>query len=130
MGFCAEPGVARSAALTKIPERAAICHDLKALVRRFGDTPALKHDVMLYGFLLSADPGGCSLASLAEKYLEEPLDADPAAHADAILRLYRKLASGSRGGQARGTLRNHRPPARRVYWRAWKKAASGSIRLS
>jgi DNA polymerase-1 len=91
MGLCAEPGIARSAALAKIPEGAAICHDLKAVVRRFGDTPALKHDVMLYGFLLSADPGGCSLASLAEKYLEEPLDADPAAHADAILRLYRKL---------------------------------------
>jgi len=91
IGICAEPGVARSATLAKIPERASICHDLKAVVRRFGDTPALKHDVMLYGFLLSADPGGCSLASLAEKYLEEPLDADPAAHADAILRLYQKL---------------------------------------
>jgi DNA polymerase-1 len=91
IGICAGPGVARSVALTKLPERAAICHDLKAVIRRFGDTPALKHDVMLYGFLLSADPGGCSLASLAEKYLEEPLDADPAAHADAILRLYRKL---------------------------------------
>ncbi len=91
IGICAEPGIARSAALEKIPDRGAICHDLKAVVRRFGDTPALQHDVMLYGFLISADPGGCSLASLAEKYLEEPLDADPAAHADAILRLYRKL---------------------------------------
>ncbi len=91
VGLCSEPGVARTAVLTKIPDRAVICHDLKALVRRFGDAPALQHDVMLYGFLLSADPGGCSLASLAERHLEEPLDSDPAAHADAVFRLHQKL---------------------------------------
>ncbi len=91
VGLCAEPGVARTAVLTRIPDRASICHDLKALIRRFGDAPGLEHDVMLYGFLLSADPGGCGLASLAERYLEEPLDSDPAAHADAVFRLHQKL---------------------------------------
>ena len=47
---------------------------------------------MLYGFLLSADPGACgSGEALRRRYLERPLDADPAAQADAILSLYQKL---------------------------------------
>ncbi len=46
---------------------------------------------MPYGFLLSADPSSSDLASLAEKYLDQTLDADPASHADAILGLYQRL---------------------------------------
>ena len=90
-GLSTNPGRARSIALETIPPRSAIAHDIKNLLRRFDDVPALKHDVMLYGFLLSADPGGCSLPSLAEKYLEQTLEADPASHADATLALYLKL---------------------------------------
>ena len=90
-GFCARPGVARSIALESIPARATVAHDIKDLLRRFEDVPSLKHDVMLYGFLLQADPGGCSLGSLAEKYLEQALEADPASHADATLALYKKM---------------------------------------
>jgi DNA polymerase-1 len=90
-GLCAAPGSARTVPLDSIPPRATIAHDIKNLLRRFEDVPALKHDVMLYGFLLSADPGGCSLGSLAEKYLEQTLEPDPASHADATLALYRKL---------------------------------------
>jgi DNA polymerase-1 len=94
-GLCAKPGSARSIAGSitgdAIPARATIAHDIKNLLRRFEDVPSLKHDVMLYGFLLSADPGGCSLASLAEKYLEQTLEADPSSHADATLALYHKL---------------------------------------
>ena len=90
-GLCARPGIARTIALEAIPERATIAHDIKNLLRRFEDAPSLKHDVMLYGFLLSADPGGCSLPSLAEKYLEQALEADPASHADATFALYKKL---------------------------------------
>ena len=41
--------------LDAIPERASVAHDVKALVRRFGECPALEHDVMLYVFLLSAE---------------------------------------------------------------------------
>ncbi len=91
MGLCAEPGVARYAPLQKIPERATVCHDLKALVRKFGESPSLHHDVMLYGFLLSADPGACSLPVLAERHLEEAMETGPAGEADTVLRLYRKL---------------------------------------
>jgi DNA polymerase I len=90
-GLCAKCGVARSISLEAIPARATIAHDIKNLLRRFEDVPSLKHDVMLYGFLLSADPGGCSLPSLAEKYLEQALEADPASQSDATLALYRKL---------------------------------------
>ena len=90
-GLCARPGVARTIALESIPPRATIAHDIKNLLRRFEDAPSLKHDVMLYGFLLSADPGGCSLPQLAEKYLEHALEADPASHADATFGLFKKL---------------------------------------
>lgn len=90
-GLSAKPGVARTVALEAIPARATVAHDIKNLLRRFEDVPSLKQDVMLYGFLLTADPGGCSLPSLAEKYLGRQLDADPASHADAAISLYRKL---------------------------------------
>jgi DNA polymerase-1 len=90
-GLAAKPGVARTIALEAIPARATIAHDIKNLLRRFEDAPALKHDVMLYGFLLNADPGGCSLASLAEQYLGEKLESDPGSQADATIALYRKL---------------------------------------
>ncbi len=90
-GLCMKCGSARSIALEGIPSRATVAHDIKNLLRRFDDVPSLKHDVMLYGFLLSADPGGSSLASLAEKYLEQALEPDPTSQADATLALYRKL---------------------------------------
>ncbi len=90
-GLCVSCGTARSIALEAIHPRATIAHDIKNLLRRFDDVPSLRHDVMLYGFLLSADPGGSSLSSLAEKYLEQTLEADPSSHADAVLALYRKL---------------------------------------
>ena len=91
LGFSAAPGVARSLMLSRIPARASVCHDMKALIRRFGDSPSLRDDVMLYGFLLSADSGGPDLPSLAQRYLEQPFDPDPAAEAEAILSLYNRM---------------------------------------
>jgi DNA polymerase-1 len=88
---CAAPGAARSAALNKIPGRATVCHDLKSIIRRFGDSPCIEHDVMLYGFLLSAEPGACDLTALSERFLEESLEADLASRADAVLKLFVKL---------------------------------------
>jgi DNA polymerase-1 len=61
------------------------------LFRRFGDLSNLKHDVMLYAFLLSADTGVTDLGKLTEHYLERTFASDPAAQADAILSLYNKL---------------------------------------
>ena len=91
VGACAQPGIARSAPADALPATATITHDIKSLLRRFGDAPHLKHDVMLYGFLLSADPAHCDLASLSEHHLARSIDADPAAQADIILALHNKL---------------------------------------
>ncbi len=91
LGFCAAPGVARTVAMATIPEKATIAHDIKSLVRRFGETPSLVHDVSLYGFLISADPGRCDLPSLAERYLDRATDTDAAGQADAIFSLFQKL---------------------------------------
>jgi len=49
------------------------------------------HDVMLYAFLLDADPAGCSLEELARRRLDLKLGAAPEQHADIILELYRQL---------------------------------------
>ncbi len=91
LGFAAKPCEARSVVLNKIPARATVAHDIKSFLRRFNNNLTLKHDVMLYGFLISADPARCDLASLAERYLERAIDTDPAGRADAVLSLYRKL---------------------------------------
>ena len=92
--------VLNTTAVKAIPESVAsrsdlVAHDIKAFIHRFGELPNLRHDVMLYGFLLSADPTGCGLASLAEKYLGGAVHIGPAtelaARADAILQLHQKL---------------------------------------
>lgn len=88
--FSGKPGEARSVALTRIPAKATVAHDIKSLTRHFGESH-LHHDVMLYGFLISADPSKCDLRSLAERYLEQEIESDPASHADAVLSLYQKL---------------------------------------
>ena len=90
-GVCAHPGVARSAVVEKLPAKVSVVHDLKLLMRRFGDLPGVRHDVMLYAFLLSADTGVTDLGALTERYLERSFASDPAAQADAILSLYNKL---------------------------------------
>ena len=61
------------------------------MLHQFGDLPNLRHDVMLYGFLLNADPTACGLAQLAEKYLNGRVDTDLPSHADSILQLDAKL---------------------------------------
>jgi DNA polymerase I len=91
IGACAEPGIARSAVQNNLPKNVLCTHDAKALLRRFGDLPNLKHDVMLYAFLLSADTGVTDLGKLTEHYLERTFASDPAAQADAIRSLYDKL---------------------------------------
>ncbi len=91
LAFSAIEGVSRAVALKKIPVRATVAHDIKMLIRRFGSTPSLAHDVMLYGFLISADPGRCDLRSLAERYLDREVSSDPSGQADAVLSIFRKL---------------------------------------
>jgi DNA polymerase-1 len=91
LGFSAQAGVARSVMSRKMPHRVTVAHDVKSLIRQFGDAPNLRHDVMLYAFLATADPGVADLGKLSERYLEEALDPDPAAQADTVLRLFQRL---------------------------------------
>ena len=99
VALCAQPGVVRSIAGSILPQKATVAHDIKSLIRKFGDQPGLEHDVMLYGFLISADPAHCDLASLAERYLERLISSKndaksgtgPAGEVDAVLSLYQKL---------------------------------------
>jgi DNA polymerase-1 len=113
---CAEPGIARYAPVDdgRIPARASVCHGMKSLLRRFGEAPNLQHDVMLYGFLLSSDPGACDLPALAERYLEESVEGGPAAEADAALRLFCKLRPEVESGQLADVYRTIDLPLVRV----------------
>jgi DNA polymerase-1 len=91
LGFAVRANAACSIALDHVPSQATIAHDIKRLVRQFGECPQLQHDVMLYAFLLHADPAGCDLPYLSEKYLGRALGADPAAQSDAVLQLFEKF---------------------------------------
>jgi DNA polymerase-1 len=66
-----------------------IVHDVKAFLiacSTLGIAPSnVAEDVMLYAFLLSADPGGCSPEALAERYLDRKLNAAAEQQAEATL---------------------------------------------
>jgi DNA polymerase-1 len=66
-----------------------LVHDAKAFLvtaAELGITPKnLSDDVMLYAFLLSADPGGCSPENLAERFLDRKLNAAAEQQAEATL---------------------------------------------
>ena len=57
------------------------------------------HDVMLYAFLLDADPSGCALEEQASRRLDLKLGPSPEQHADITLEIWKQLAPaiGSRG---------------------------------
>ncbi|MEP7366751.1 MAG: DNA polymerase I, partial [Acidobacteriota bacterium] len=64
-GRCASAGEALMASLPASVVYAA--HDAKALPEAV--TPSVAHDVLLYEFLLEADPGGCTLAAMTSRRL-------------------------------------------------------------
>jgi DNA polymerase-1 len=100
VGFSYEVGVGRAVplssmnhvrALLESPEIPKIVHDAKAASLVFGASgiklAGIAHDVMLYSFLLNADPGGCSPEILAERYLDRKLNAAAEQQAEASLTL-------------------------------------------
>jgi DNA polymerase-1 len=91
LGASAKAGVARIAPADRLPNNASVAFDIKEILRRFPTSESLKHDVMLYAFLLSAETSSADLGGLCERYLERSFDADPGALADAILSLYNRL---------------------------------------
>jgi DNA polymerase-1 len=74
---------------TDVPK---IVHDAKAAslaLHAAGiQLAGVAHDVMLYSFLLSADPGGCSPEIMAERYLDRKLNAAAEQQAEASLALF------------------------------------------
>jgi DNA polymerase-1 len=50
------------------------------------------HDVMLYAFLLDADPGGCGLEEQARRRMDLRLGPAPEQHADITLELFQQLS--------------------------------------
>jgi len=76
-GFLQEPG------------RVKVTHDVKSASMIPGNG---YEDLMLEAFLLSADPGGCGLEVLAEKFLDRKLGDTIEHRADAILELYERIS--------------------------------------
>ena len=76
--------------------RPKIACDVKSALLAFSklgfEARGFIHDVMLYAFLLDADPGGCSLDNLAHRRLDLKLGASPEQHADYALELYQDLS--------------------------------------
>ncbi|MGI8746237.1 MAG: DNA polymerase I [Bryobacteraceae bacterium] len=83
------------APLLEDASRPKIAHDIKSMLvalRARGIEPAgFEHDVMLYAFLLNADPSGCSPEVLAEKYLDRKLSAAAEQQADCSLTLAERM---------------------------------------
>jgi DNA polymerase-1 len=50
-----------------------------------------QHDILLYAFLLDADPGGVTLEEQARRRLDLKIGASPEQHADIVLELFRIL---------------------------------------
>jgi DNA polymerase I len=76
--------------------RPKIVHDLKTtrqkLAQMGADLKGPVHDVMLYAFLLSADPAACGCEVLAEKFLDRKLGSSMDMRADCALELFFKLS--------------------------------------
>jgi DNA polymerase I len=70
--------------------------DVKSALLELGrlgiDARGFDHDVMLYAFLLDADPGGCPLEEQARRKLDLKLGHSPEQHADITLELWNHLA--------------------------------------
>jgi DNA polymerase I len=104
VGVSYDAGIARALSVDFIdalkpvledPERPKIAHDVKAVtleLAKYGvEAKGFQHDVMLYAFLLCADPAGCSPSVLAERYLDRKLGAAAEQHADLAVTLAERL---------------------------------------
>ncbi len=77
------------------PDRPKAAHDARAVLLKLAELGVngrgFVHDVMLYAFLLCADPSGCSAEVLAEKFLDRRLAKAAEQHADCMGTLLEKL---------------------------------------
>jgi len=104
VGLAWRPGEARAVASDLLPalkpwlEDAAaikIACDVKDALLALGrlgiEARGFAHDVMLYGFLLDAEPGGCSLEAQAQRRMDLKLGAGPEQHADLTLEIWQQI---------------------------------------
>ncbi len=104
IGISHQPGVGRALStdfldvlkpMLEDANRTKVAHDVKGLtiaLAKHGIEPqGFRHDVMLYSFLLCADPAGCSPEILAERYLDRKLGAAAEQHADLAITLAERL---------------------------------------
>jgi DNA polymerase-1 len=76
-----------------------------------------EHDVMLYAFLLDADPSGCPLDEQARRRLDLKLSASPEQHADITLEIWRALSPAVDGRNLRELYSTIELPLARVLAR-------------
>jgi DNA polymerase I len=104
LGVAYEPGRARAFSLDFLPAartlledpgRTKITHDAKAFwlaLSKHGIAPqGFRHDVLLYAFLICADPSACSPEILAERYLDRKLASAADQQADSTLTIFERL---------------------------------------
>jgi len=104
IGVASEPGVGRALSseyldllkpILEDESRVKAAHDVKSLtlaLAKFGIEPrGFRHDLLLYSFLLCADPGGCSPEVLAERYLDRKLGASAEQHADLAITIAERV---------------------------------------
>ena len=104
IGISYQPGVGRAIstdfldvfkAILEDPSRDKVAHDVKgltlALAKHGVGAQGFRHDVMLYAFLLCADPAGCSPEILGERYFDRKLGAAAEQHADLAMTLAERL---------------------------------------
>ncbi len=105
VGLAARPAQARAVPVSLLETlrpaledaaRPKIAHDVKQILLamwRAGIQPrGFEHDVMLYGFLLNADPSGCSLEVLARRHLDRKLEQIVEHQADCAFELCAQLS--------------------------------------
>ena len=77
------------------PARIKVAHDVKAMLLELWkqgiDADGFRHDVMLYAFLLNADPAACSPPVLAERYLDRKPGQTAEERADLAITLLDRL---------------------------------------
>ncbi len=104
IGVAHQPGIGRALStdfldllrpILEDPNRVKVAHDVKSLASALAkheiEAQGFRHDVMLYAFLLCADPSGCSPEVLAERYLDRKLGAAAEQHADLAITLLERL---------------------------------------
>jgi DNA polymerase-1 len=104
MGVAYQPGLARAFSfdfldvakpLLEDPSRPKIAHDVKTLLLALNKhgiaAQGFRHDVLLYAFLICADPSACSPEILAERYLDRKLPSAPDQQADSTLTIFERI---------------------------------------